>query len=663
MTTPRVMRRGIDMRLLLALALLAASPAQTMVQPTNGAGGQTAAGVVYAQPKDWSLTTTGPATIFAAPEGDLKVAVVDVGSAADAQAAAAKAWTLYKPNASRTVRLASAAPAGDGWDERVSIAYETSPGERAVAAATAMRRGTSWTVVIVEGSEGTANKRSAALATLQQSLRPAGYKPETFAGQTAHRLTPDKVQALRDFVAQSARALEVPGVGLAFIDHGKVVWEGGIGVRALGSPEPVDAHTKFMIASNTKGMSTLLLSVLADEGKLRWDQRVVDLYPSFRLGDDATTHATLVRHLVCACTGLPRKDYSFILADPGEPPTATFDRLAQTQPTSKFGELYQYSNLLAAAAGYLGGSLAYPGMELGAAYDKAMQTRIFGPLGMHDTTFDFKVGESGDWARPHGYDVDGQMVVMSNSFNHLITPYRPAGGAWSSAADMARYVELELGKGVMPDGRRIVSEANILERRRHGVSIGEDAWYGMGLMERMVSGVRVVTHGGTLQGFHSTFYVLPDAGIGAVILTNADTGPAMFGPFLRRMLEVLYDGKPEAAQEVAVSAARLKAQAKVRRARLTLPGDPAVLAGLAKTYRNPADNGTIAIGDRGGGKWIKAGFVEGPVATRKNPDGTVSIVSAGPGAIGVEAVIGSRDGVRILTVREGQHEYVYSEIR
>lgn len=651
------------MRFLLALALLAAAPALAVAQQAIDTPGRTAAGIIYTQPKDWSVTTAASTTIFASPEGDLKVAVVDVGSAADAQAAAAKAWALYKPGANRIVRLASAAAPGDGWDERVGIAYETSPGERAVVTATAMRRGASWTVVIVEGSEATANKRSAALATLQQSLRPAGYKPESFAGMTAHRLTPDKVQALRDFVAQSARELEVPGVGLAFIDRGKVVWEGGIGVRRLGSPEPVDAHTRFMIASNTKGMSTLLLSVLADEGKLRWDQKVVDLYPSFRLGNDATTNATLVRHLVCACTGLPRKDYSFILADPGEPPTATFERLAQTQPTSKFGDLYQYSNLMAAAAGYLGGALAYPRMELGAAYDKAMQTRIFDPLGMHDTTFDFRVAESGDWARPHGYDVDGRMVEMSNRFNHLITPYRPAGGAWSSAADMARYVELELGKGVMPDGRRIVSEANILERRRHGVSIGEDAWYGMGLMERMVSGVRVVTHGGTLQGFHSTFYVLPDAGIGAVILTNADTGPAMFGPFLRRMLEVLYDGKPEAAQEVAVSAARLKAQAKARRARLTLPGDPAVLGGLAKTYRNPADNGTIRISDRDGGKWIEAGFVEGPLATRKNPDGTVSIVSAGPGAIGVDAVVGSRDGLRTLTVREGQHEYVYTEVR
>ena len=163
------------------------------------------------------------------------------------------------------------------------------------------------------------NKRSAAASIIERSLRPAGYVRETFAGKTAHRLTPQRIQALRDFIAQSARDLDVPGVGIALIDQGKVVWQGGVGVRELGSAAPVDARTKFMIASNTKGMSTLLLSVLADEGRLRWDQKVTDLYPSFRLGSDATTKATLVRNLVCACTGLPRKDYAFILADSGAP--------------------------------------------------------------------------------------------------------------------------------------------------------------------------------------------------------------------------------------------------------------------------------------------------------------------------------------------------------
>ena len=655
--------RKFKTKLTVAIALTCL-PAALLAQGAPGdTPGKTQSGVAYTQPKDWTAATKGPATVFAAPEGNLSIAVVEAGDAADAQAAAAKAWSLYKPEMKRTVRLVTPGPPGDGWDERVNISYETSPNERAIVAATAMRTGKSWTVVITEGSEATANKRSAAASLVGQSLRPAGYQPETFAGKAAHPLTPQRIAALRDFAAESARALEVPGVGLALIDQGKIVWEGGIGVRRLGSAEPVDARTKFLIASNTKGMTTLLLSVLADEGKLRWDQTVTDLYPAFKLGNAEATEATLVRHLICACTGLPRKDLSFILADPGEAASATFTRLADTQPTSKFGELFQYSNLMASAAGYVGGQLAYPGMELGAAYDKAMQTRIFGPLGMRDTTFDFKVGESGNWARPHGYDVDGRMVEMSNAFNHLIPPHRPAGGAWSSTHDMAQYALLELGQGRMPDGRRLVSEANILERREHGVPIGENGWYGMGLMERLESGVTVVTHGGTLQGYHSTFFVLPDAGIGAVILTNSDSGPAMFPPFLRRLLEVAYDGKPEAEKSITAAAARAKAQAKARRDKLTIPPDPAVLAGLAATYRNPADNGTIRLSDKNGVKWIEAGYVEGPVATRKNADGTVSLVTAGPGLITIEALVGNRDGARTLTVRDSQHEYVYTEVR
>jgi CubicO group peptidase (beta-lactamase class C family) len=369
-----------------------------------------------------------------------------------------------------------------------------------------------------------------------------------------------------------------------------------------------------------------------------------------------------VRHLVCACTGLPRKDYAFILADSGAPASDTFRQLAQTQPTSGFGELYQYNNLMASAAGYLGGALAYPKLELGAAFDRAMETRIFKPLGMRNTTFDFKIGERGNWARPHGLDVDGRITKIPNDFNHLITPHRPAGGAWSTPADMARYVQLELSKGLTPEGKRLVSEKNILERRTRGVPIGENGWYGMGLMERVVAGVPVVTHGGTLQGYHSSFYALPEAGIGAVILTNSDPGASMLGPFLRRLLEVVYDGRPEAARDVASAAVRLQAQARARRERLTIPGDPAVLQTLAARYRSP-DGSSVQISDRSGVKWIKAGFVEGPLATRKNPDGSVSLVSAAPGLVGVEALVGNKDGARTLTIRDSQHEYVYTEAR
>jgi CubicO group peptidase (beta-lactamase class C family) len=654
------------MLLLSAMALPTPSLAQSSPPPTTSTPaatntpGTTAAGVSYTLPAAWTGTVKGGATVLAAPEGDTNVAIVDVGPAADARAAASAAWRAYTGEPERKVRLVTPVAPGDGWEERSGVSYETSPNEKKQVSALALRKGSAWTVMIFDGGDATLNKRSAAAGVIQQSLRPAGYMRESFAGKTAHPLTPERVQTLRNFLSESMRTLKVPGVGLALIDGGKVVYQGGIGVRELGGTEPVDADTKFMIASNTKGLSSLLLSVLADDGKLKWDQNVTALYPEFRLGNGETTRQVLVRHLLCACTGLPRNDYGFILADAGAPAASTFTELASSQPTSGFGELFQYSNFMAAAAGYIGGHLAYPKMELGAAYDRAMQDRIFGPLGMRNTGFDMAAGESGNWARPNGVDVDGKTVELSNAFNHVVMPYRPTGGAWSTAADMARFVQLELSKGLTPEGKRLVSEANLLERRKRGVSIGEDGWYGMGLMERIESGVPVVFHGGTLQGYHSNWWALPEAGIGAVLLTNADAGASLLAPFLRRLLEVVYEGQPEAAAQVTAAAARIEAGAKARREKLTLPGDPAVLSGLATRYRS-SEGSTISFSQRDGALWMKAGFVEGPVATRANADGSVSIVSAGPGLISVEALVGGTPGARTLTVRDSQHVYAYTE--
>jgi CubicO group peptidase (beta-lactamase class C family) len=92
-----------------------------------------------------------------------------------------------------------------------------------------------------------------------------------------------------------------------------VVYQGGLGVRQLGKPERVDADSLFIAASNTKALTTLLLARLVDEHKLRWDEPVIEAYPSFRLGDAETTRRVLVKHLVCACTGMPRQDLEWLM--------------------------------------------------------------------------------------------------------------------------------------------------------------------------------------------------------------------------------------------------------------------------------------------------------------------------------------------------------------
>ncbi len=621
---------------------------------------KTSAGIVLTAPKAWVSENADRATILHAPEGDFNVAVVDIDAAADGRAASIAAWTIYRSNTKRTIQQITPLTAKDGWDERQVIDYETSPNEKIFVQAIAYRKDRSWTVVIFEGSQSTAERRGAALTLISQSIRPEGYAAESFVGRTAHPLDVERIAALRAFVQESMDKLGVPGASIALIDKGKVVFEGGFGVRELGKPEPVDARTRFMIASNTKGLSTLLLALMVDKGKIQWNDPVIKVYPSFRLGNEATTQKVLVRNLVCACTGLPRKDLQWLFNTPkGTPATTTFDQLAATEPTSGFGEVYQYNNLMASAAGYVAGHLAYPKMELGEAYDSAMQTHIFHPLGMHDTTFSMKAALAGNFAQPYGDGLDGKPMLADMSFNYTITPYRPAGAAWSSARDMIKYVQLELAQGMMPNGKRLVSAENLLARRAHGVPTGESSWYGMGLMDDKSWGVSVIHHGGSLIGYKSDIMLIPDASVGAVILTNSDTGRAMLRPFMRRLLELLYNGKPEAVADID-AAAKLRSLGMAKfKEQLAIPPDPFVTAALARSYSNP-DLGRLDI--HMVGKDIVFALTSGSsrVASRKNDDGTISFIWIDPAIREMDFVVGKKDGKATLTTRDAQHEYVFT---
>jgi CubicO group peptidase (beta-lactamase class C family) len=642
------------------LALMLASAGPVVAAPAVADTPQVApSGATFTLPKAWSLMTGPKLDVITPPEAGTRLAIVDIGQAADAKDAAAQAWRLYRPDAHYPFKLLTARPPREGWDERAIIDYEISPNDKAAIQALTFRQGDHWTVLIEDARLATAEKRAAAIGLVSQTLRPAGYKRETFAGRTAHPLDAARIEALRSFVETSMAELGVPGVGLALIDHGRVVYEGGVGVRALGNATPVDAHTLFMIASNTKGMSTLLLARLADQGKVDWDQKVTEVYPAFRLGSDQTTSKVLMRNLVCACTGLPRKDYDWLFGTTRTTPaTTTFTQLAGTEPTSGFGEVFQYNNLMASAAGYIGGYLVSPNMELGAAYDDAMQRLIFNPLGMSDTTFDMEKAQRGDHASPHGDDISGHPTLARMGFNYTIVPYRPAGGAWSSAHDVAKYVQNELSLGVLPDGTRLVSEKNLLARRIPGVPIGEDAYYGMGLEIDRTWGVPVIHHGGSMAGFKTDWMALPDAGIGAVILTNADDGQMLLRPFMRRLLEVVYDGKPEAAADVAAAAARNQAEIAAERKRLIIPAAAAPAKALAARYANP-ELGQIVVTHDGPRTMFDFGLWKSEVASRLNDDGTVSFVTIDPTNSGFEFVVDKRDGKGVLVIHDRQHEYVY----
>ena len=621
----------------------------------------TPAGVTFTAPAGWSVLSQDPAVILEPPEADSHIAVVGV-QAKDSEAAAAAAWKLYKPEMNRPIRIATDRPARNGWEQRRVHEYETSPNERAVVLAITHRAGEAWTVLLIDATEPTYERREAAARLIIQSLRPKGYQRESFAGRKSHPLDAERVAQMKSFVETGMRELGVPGVGFSLIDGGKVVFEGGLGVRELGKPAKVDRDTLFIAASNTKAMTTLLLARLVDEKKLDWDQPVTQIDPGFKLGDADTTSRVLVKHLICACTGLPRQDLEWIFEFSRATPASSMALLATMQPTSKFGEVFQYSNLMAAAAGFIGGSVLYPGRELGAAYDDAMAAYVFRPLGMRSTTFDFARAQRGNCARPHGPDVDGKMALGKMDLNYAVVPVRPAGGVWTSAHDLSQYVMMELRGGKLPDGDQLVSEQNLRARQAPQILLGEDQTYGMGLIEDRTWGVTVVHHGGDLAGYHSDMIWLPDHGIGAVILTNADEGWRLRRPFLRRLLEVVFDGRPEAEGDLSSSARTMKETIAKERERLTVPAGPAEAGKLAQRYRNPA-LGDVAVLRARGAVLFDVGEWKSAVASRKNDDGTISFITIDPTLASFEFVMAQREGKRALITRDGQHEYFFDEVQ
>lgn len=620
----------------------------------------TSGGHTYAPPDAFALSVEGPILRFTAPEGDATVMAVDVPAATDAEDAVAQAWNQAEPGFKRTLRLALPRAARDGWVDQKVFEYETSPNEKRVVQAIARRAGTgegkAWVVLLLQSSEATLEKRGSPIGKFFGSLRPFGFTRESFAGRTARPLTPERVEQLKAFVANAMKQLDVPGVGLSFIDGHRLVWAGGLGVRELGKPALVDADTLFMAASNTKAMTTALLARAVDAGKLRWDQPAHQAYPGFRLADATVTNSVLIKHLVCACTGMPRQDLEWLFANGAAPAGTTFTQLGAMKPTSQFGEVFQYSNLMVAAGGYIAASALRPGQEVGAAYDRAMQELFFGPLGMKSTTFDFEKALAGNRAWPHGDALDGSTRRARMDLNHTIRPARPAGAVWTSPHDFSQWVLMELNKGRAPDGSVLISEVNWAERYKPQVMVGEDVSYGMGLFIDRQYGIPIASHGGVMLGFHSNMIWLPEHGIGATILTNADAGFFIRGPLLRKLLELLFDGKPEADEGIRVAAANRRAEAAKLRELLTLPVPVAAAKKLRTRYASPA-LGTLRVQYRGGSLRLHFAHWSSEVALRRNEDGTQSYVTIDPSRGGIEFVRDDTASRPTLILRDAQHEY------
>ncbi len=321
------------------------------------------------------------------------------------------------------------------------------------------------------------------------------------------------------FVDQARAAWDVPGLAMAIVKDGQVIFSQGFGFRDRETELPVTADTLFAIGSSTKAFTTFVLGTLVDEGKLAWDEPVRNTIPRFRMYSDETTLMITPRDLVTHRSGLPRHDMVWY-NDLGASRADLVSRLAYLEPSAQLRQKWQYNNLMFVTAGYLAEVVT------GSTWEDAVRTRIFAPIGMTRSNFSVHVSEADpDHALPYRMDKD---EVERIPFRE-ITTIGPAGSINSSAADMTRWLLVQTGDGTI-DGHRVIQAGTLAEIHAPQMVTGATrrepqitpADYGMGWFIDGYRGQRRVSHGGNIDGFSALVSMLPDDGIGMVVLTNLD---------------------------------------------------------------------------------------------------------------------------------------------
>jgi CubicO group peptidase (beta-lactamase class C family) len=346
------------------------------------------------------------------------------------------------------------------------------------------------------------------------------------------------------------RAYDVPGVEVAVVQDGRVVHLKGFGVRRIGSAEPVTPDTLMKVGSITKSMTTMMIGTLVDDGSLTWETRATDIVPWFSTSNPSITAQLTVRDMVSNATGLQRRDVESIFTSD----ELDADRVLKSlknfafDPDSTFRKTYGYSNQMVASGGYIAAQAA-PGAkgDLFADFVSAIEHRVWDPIGMSSSTFAASAAEhSGDVATPHGRRLDYTLVPLSADLEELTAPFAPAGGAWSNARDMARYLQTELAVGVAPDGARIVSEAGLTKTWQPQVTIAPGQQYGLGWFISDYKGQLRIAHGGDTPGFGADIDFLPQSGLGVVVLSNAGTTSPLGAGVAGRLYELAFDQPAEA---------------------------------------------------------------------------------------------------------------------
>src|SRR4051812_30276413 len=261
------------------------------------------------------------------------------------------------------------------------------------------------------------------------------------------RSATDPIRDLDAYAAKAVAEWRVPGLAIAVVKDGRIVFAKGYGVREAGKVAPVDTSTLFAIGSTTKAMTAAAIGMLVDEGKMRWDDPVTNYLPGFQLRDPWATREITVRDLLTHRAGLPNVDFLWY---------GTSNTTAEILRRVRFVDLaysprssFIYQNVMYAAAGQVIAAVS------GMPWDEFVRTRIFTPLHMDRTVpLLARAATAPNVARPHDL-VDDTMRVITNA---SVDPVASAGAVWSSVADMSKWMRFILDSGRV-DGRALLKPA------------------------------------------------------------------------------------------------------------------------------------------------------------------------------------------------------------
>ena len=342
-----------------------------------------------------------------------------------------------------------------------------------------------------------------------------------------------------DFVSYARNALkkfDTPGAAVAVVKDGRVVLARGYGVRRLGEAAPVDAHTLFQIASNTKAFTTAALAMLVDEKRLAWDDPVTKHLPWFQLSDPYVTRELTVRDLLTHRSGLGLGAGDLLWYHSDYPRDTVLYRIRYARVASSFRSEFAYDNVLYVAAGEV-----IPAIT-GQSWEEFVRRRIFEPLGMTEARVTARnVAPDENFAAAHAM-VDGRLsVVARDTFDNT----NAAGGVVAGVADLAKWMMVQLDSGRVR-GAAGAASSDGAERRLWSTEQAREMWtgqtiqpvsdlppvlaayrpnfllYGLGWDLRDYRGRKLATHTGGLDGMTSRTLLVPEERLGIVVLTNGE---------------------------------------------------------------------------------------------------------------------------------------------